>query len=417
MKSGIRRAVLNMAVVAAVASPAAFATNGYFTEGEGSVNRGMAGAGVAFAGDSLTMAVNPAGLVKVGNRFDVALGIFIPDRSETITGNGFGLNSSLDGNEDNPFYIPTVGYSSKIDANSAWGISAYGHGGMNTNYANNPLQVFPGGASYNLGVDLMQAFVNATYSRTVSPGVSLGIAALLVHQRFEAFGLQPFDNATFSASPGNVTNLGHDSDTGFGARVGVLWDVSNTVSLGAAYQSKITSKFEDYKGLFADGGEFNVPSTYTVGVAFKVSPAVDIALDWARINYTDSKSVSNPSSNPAQFGASGGPGFGWDDIDVIKLGAQMKGSGGWTWRAGWNHGDNPIGPEDAFLNILAPGVVQDHLNVGFSKALDKSSDINFVYLHAFKEEVTGPISAGFGGGSVTIEMEQDYIELGYSKRF
>ena len=54
-----------------LSSLAANATNGYFAHGYGARSKAMAGTGVAFSQDSLAGALNPAGLVYVGNRVDV----------------------------------------------------------------------------------------------------------------------------------------------------------------------------------------------------------------------------------------------------------------------------------------------------------------------------------------------------------
>jgi len=441
--SGIKRkAVLALAVAAAVAAPSAFATNGYFTEGEGTVNRGMAGAGIAMPQDALAAAINPAGIVKLGGRMDIALGIFRPDRNYSISGNSFdvvnvggpgpgafyvSLDGSGDGNDTNNFPIPSFGYIKPLGSADAFSISLYGNGGMNTDYRNTVFAAF--GSNGHTGVDLAQAFVNGAYSHSFG-AVSVGASVIYAYQRFKASGLQAFDNPNFSTSPGDVTNNGYDTTNGFGSRLGVLYDISKAVSVGAMYQTKIKGKFDKYKGLFAEDGEFDIPSTYGVGLHWKASPTVDVAFDYTRINYTDSKSVSNPienlTVNGQKFGASDGPGFGWTDIDVYKLGVQLKAGGGWTWRAGWNHGQNPIPSSQAAVNILAPGVVKDHLNLGFTKAVDKSSEVNFMYSHAFKNTVTGPVpgvpqavgpTAGFGGGTAEISLSENYVEVGYTKKY
>jgi long-chain fatty acid transport protein len=421
--SGMKRnMVLALAVAAAVAAPSAFATNGYFTEGEGTVNRGMAGAGIAMPQDALAAAVNPAGLVKLGGRWDVGLGVFRPDRKYEISGNFAGLNNSANGNEDGNFWIPSFGYNMKLSSTDAFNISVYGNGGMNTNYNKAVFGSF--GSTGNTGVDLSQLFVNGAYAHSFG-AMSVGGSAIFAYQRFKAYGLQAFDSATYSSSPGNVTNNGYDTTNGFGVRLGALYDIDKDVSVGATYQSKIKGTFDKYKGLFADQGEFNIPSTYGVGIAWKATPAVDVALDYTKIKYTDSQSVSNPLENlyvlglggTKKFGDSGGPGFGWKDISVIKLGIQYKPGGDWTWRGGWNHGQNPIPNSQAVVNILAPGVIEDHLNLGFTKAMDKNSDINFMYMHAFNKKVSGAIPTAFGGGTAEIQMFENYAEIGYSKKF
>jgi long-chain fatty acid transport protein len=431
---------LAAAVAATVAAPSAFATNGYFTEGEGTLNRGMAGAGVALPLEPMAIAVNPAGLTKVGNALEVGLGIFAPKRHTDISGNNppfppfpppASLDTSASGDENKYFYIPSIAYSAAIDAESSWGVAIYANGGMQTRYKDNVLSKWAafsptGYVGPDTGVDLQQLFINGTYARKIGSAGSVGVSGIFARQMFKAYGLQPFDNAFFSSSPGHVTNNGYDSSNGFGIRIGGLWDITDAVSVGASYQSKIKGKFKEYEGLFAEQGEFDIPSNYTVGVAWKAAPGLAVALDYMKIKYTDSKSVSNPldasclavvGTGTCKLGDSGGPGFGWKDINVFKLGAQFEGSDGWTWRAGYNHGDNPIPSDQVFFNILAPGVVQDHLNVGFTKAVDKMTDVNFMFDHAFKKTVTGPLPSQFGGGTASISLEENYAELGFAKKF
>ena len=256
--SGLKRnMLLALAIAAAMAAPSAFATNGYFTEGEGTVNRGMAGAGIAMPQDALAAAINPAGIVKLGGRMDFGLGLFRPDRHYDISGNVCGLGCSLDGsadgNGDQNFIIPSFGYNHPLSSADAYNISVYGNGGMNTNYSDPVFAAF--GSTGNTGVDLSQLFVNGAYAHSFG-AVSVGGSAIFAYQRFKAYGLQAFDNPGFSTSPGDVTNNGYDSTTGFGVRLGALYDINKDVSVGVTYQSKIKGKFDKYKGLFAEDGGF-----------------------------------------------------------------------------------------------------------------------------------------------------------------
>ena len=56
----------------------AWATDGYFSSSYGVKQMGQGGAGVASPSDSLAAAINPAGMVIVGNRFDLGVSPFIP---------------------------------------------------------------------------------------------------------------------------------------------------------------------------------------------------------------------------------------------------------------------------------------------------------------------------------------------------
>ncbi len=77
---------LPLLLMAAV-MPAA-ATNGYFMEGYGIKNEGVAGAGIAFPQDSLTIATNPAGLTVPDPSFDAGVDIFLPRRGATFDQGG-----------------------------------------------------------------------------------------------------------------------------------------------------------------------------------------------------------------------------------------------------------------------------------------------------------------------------------------
>jgi long-chain fatty acid transport protein len=132
--------------------------------------------------------------------------------------------------------------------------------------------------------------------------------------------------------------------------------------------------------------------------------------------------VSNPSTVQAPLGTNDGPGFGWQDVDVFRLGVQYRIDPTWTVRAGYNRSDNPITSRDVTINILAPGTVQDHVTLGFSYAIDKASEITAMYGHAFKKEVTGSslfnnILGPGAGGTEKIWLSEDVIGIGFSMKF
>lgn len=413
MLHNFKKLAVVVAVGTAMALPgAAMATNGYFAHGYGTKNKGVAGAGAAAGLDAMAAATNPAAMVHAGERFDIGAAIFNPNREFTdcpVGPGGCGVASA--DSESNYFLVPHLAYNMPLAGDQSFGVTVYGNGGMNTDYE---APVF---GFVSTGINLSQLFVNASYAKKLG-NVSLGAGLILAYQQFEAKGLTGFTPA--SEDGANMTDNGVDSSTGAGIKVGAMVDVAPGVTLGASYQSKMDmSEFDKYAGLFADQGDFDIPSTYVLGVSWQASPKIRLAADYQRINYTDVPSVSNSQYLAAAlggtqlFGSDDGPGFGWEDIDVIKIGVEYKHSEDWTLRAGWNHGDNPISEEEAFLNILAPGVVKDHLTLGFTKAMGKDAELSFAFMHAFEEEVT----ANMAGAPVTIKMDQNEVELSYGMRF
>ena len=105
-----------------------FATNGYFSHGYGVRSIGVAGVSIALPQDGLTAASNPAGYLFVGNRLDLGVSLFRPDRGATIRGNGFGADGDYSGNETHNFLIPELAMpgSCRQTSPGAWPCMATG---------------------------------------------------------------------------------------------------------------------------------------------------------------------------------------------------------------------------------------------------------------------------------------------------
>ncbi|MBX3635082.1 MAG: outer membrane protein transport protein [Rubrivivax sp.] len=415
LKTSLR--VTALAAALGCALPA-LATNGYFPHGYGIKAKGMGGVATATADDAMGGATNPAKMGFVGSRLDLGLELFSPRRdAERVNA---GPLSGKVTSDKNTFWVPEAGYSRALGDAWALGVTVYGNGGMNTTYpqgsfdcGGGPANAMCGGGK--LGVDLMQLVVAPTVAFKPGPQHALGASLLLGYQRFKAEGLQAFDTPMASRAPGSVTNRGYDDASGVGVRVGYLGRLSEAFSVGLAYSSKIDmSRFKKYEGLFAGQGDFDIPSNWNVGVAFTPSPGWTLAADYQRIKYSDVKSVSNPSRVMVQLGENGGPGFGWRDIDVFKVGLAWQAGSNLVVRAGYNRGDNPIRPADVTFNILAPGVMTEHYTAGFTVALGKDSEINGAAMIAPRQTVTG---ASMFAGTETIGMRQYAVSLGWSMKF
>ena len=131
------------------------------------------------------------------------------------------------------------------------------------------------------------------------------------------------------------------------------------------------TKFDKYSGLFADQGSFDIPASITAGVAYDINTRLTVMADFQRIFYSGVGAVSNSSINGLQFGSTGGPGFGWHDVNVYKVGVEYRMNDMWTLRAGYAYSDNPVQPADVMLNILAPGVVTHHFTTGATYKMSK----------------------------------------------
>ena len=453
-------------LIASLAPATGWATNGYFTHGVSIAEKGLGGAGVAYSQDTLSAANNPAGMVWQGARYDVGATLFSPMREYSADGGpsnvcagptgpcSFSIgdgDQSID-SENEEFLIPNFGYNWVLDENSTIGLSIYGNGGLNTEYKGGVATLFnpppPGGSgpaptgafqefpgTYGggtAGVDLSQLFIATTYSAKIDENSSWGISGIVAYQRFEAKGLANF--AAFSSDPGDLTNNDHDSSTGIGVRLGYQREVAPGIRFGIAYQPEIDmDEFDDYSGLFAEDGDFDIPSTFTIGMAFDVGPKNGVlVVDFQQINYEDVDAVSNPidplvdgSCTPGSaatggtgdgcLGGDDGAGFGWEDMQIVKVGYQWQ-DGEWTWRVGFSTGDQPIPSSEVTFNILAPGVMEEHYTFGFTRQLESNSSLDFAFMYAPEVSVDGENTFDTAQ-EIEIEMEQYELALSYNRRF
>lgn len=190
----IRSKRIAVAVAAAFAPLAAYATNGYAPHGIGVKAQGMGGVATALPQDTISAATNPANLGFIGDRLDVGLTWFRPQRESQIcnnlTVNPSGGCQSYDGNGKENFFIPDFGWSKVINPNLSAGVVVYGSGGLNTQYNSGiPLFADPGAfGQQQAGVDLMQLFIAPTIAFKPAPNHSIGVSLNIVYERFKAEG-------------------------------------------------------------------------------------------------------------------------------------------------------------------------------------------------------------------------------------
>lgn len=424
-----------------------WATNGYFPHGSSASQKAMGGAGTALALDSLAVSLNPAAMAFVGNAFDASLSLFSPVRDYSASARGADASNGIfkiepihqHRSHNEYFPIPSISYNRQWGERASWGFAMFGSGGMNTEFIGNTatfgeglvgfeaqceggfgggepiggdLAGFCGGDSTRFGVDLMVLYLAPSFSYRVSERTSVGISPMAAVSRFAAQGLGAF--AQFSNTPDKVTDNGHDLAYGGGVRVGIMSTVLPGITLGASYQTRTwMTEFDDYAGLFAEQGDFDIPSSWNVGAAFRLSTAHTLAVDYQHINFNEIASVGLPldandfvnncaiprllagfglgtvESSPSCLGASRGPGFAWQDMDIVKLGYQYT-HGRYRWRAGYSFTEQPIQRDQVLFNLLAPGVVEKHYTAGVSIEWSQDFFVDVALMYAPDRPVSGP---------------------------
>ncbi|HSH84562.1 MAG TPA: outer membrane protein transport protein [Guyparkeria sp.] len=468
-----KRAILPLAIAAALAAPAAQATNGYFKIGYGAKAAGMGGAGIAYAQDSLAPATNPAGLSLVGDRVDLGLQILNVNRDARIDAIGAGgTDTDKIDSGATLFALPHAGFARDM-GDYTLGLSITANGGMSTRYNSNLItdafapavmqfgnmlmMMNPFGAptimsnmaglaanpntTPSLGLDMKQAILAPTISTQLNDNHSVGASLLIGYQQFRAYGLGMFQ--PLSGTPESVTNNGNDDAWGAGLRIGWTGQITDSLTLGAQASSKVyMQKFNDYEGLLAEQGGFDIPAQVGLGLAYELTDKTTVAVDVQHIMYGDVDALANPGpdadafigalvdvlqtgayAGDGQLGADGGWGFGWDDVTVVKVGVDHRYNEKWTFRGGINYGENPISDEQNLFGVLAPYTVQTHLTAGFTYHPSRDRELSVSYTRALDSgqdhTFTGDPAGAFAGFSYDTEigMDQNALEVSYSMKF
>ena len=440
----------------------AVATNGYFLPGFGVKSQGAGGVGIALQADSLSQAANPANLTQIGMRGDLGLTLFNPERRSS-TGPATGLPASgvtggfpfdaADQSGNTLFLIPDMAFSIPLSERLSLGFALVGNGGMNTTYKQNIFgfgnppttgTAANGGINDLVGVDLLQLIAPISLAFKVTPEHSVGASLNLATQRFKAEGLGRFVQFGISSDPAHLTNQGYDYSYGAGVRLGYLGKfMGDRLSLGATWSSKTyMTKFDKYRGLFAEQGDFDIPENYGIGIAFKPTKNFTTAFDVVKIKYSGVASISNAgpgltggsgisedtilndisvangtSAHPLALGRDDGLGFGWKDVTVYKLGFIYDVTKDLTLRAGYNYGKTPIRNDQLVFSALAPGTVEKQYSIGFTYQMkgDLDWELSGAYMYVANNKQEGCAQAVVD--CVSFELKQHILGVGFGVKY
>lgn len=401
--------------------PAALcAMNGAAEIGVGAKSKGMGGVGVALPQDSFAAAHNPAGTVWLCNRGDIGLGYTFQSADVFTYTISTGLvEPELSGRSTRGLWFPELGVIWHPHKCHALGLMGFVVGAMQVHY---PRDLFNLGDSTPLILEAYTVFFTPSWSWRFSPGQSIGLAVNIAFQTFSSNVNTGGANSSAFWNRQNqsfVADGEFDGTAGASLRFGWLGHFFHRLQVGLSYQTKSWSgKLSTYKGWIPNAGDLKWPAQVAAGFSWTFCHNWVVAFDYLCTFWQDVKGWGNTNFalNPRQ-GSPQGPGFGWRDRSVVKVGTAWTPWRCCTLRLGYNYGPTPIKSREVFRNQATMQVVEHHITLGATACLG-CGEFTGYYYHGFKKSVKG--SAPYDVSSIytaNLSNSQNGFGFEYGARF
>ncbi len=248
--------------------------------------------------------------------------------------------------------------------------------------------MFSGGRTLNSGVGLERTTVAPSLSRNLGNDGVLSAAVILASQQFATWG---FGSGTrYLAQPGSMPVAFSEVAYGSGVRLSLEQPLAPSVQLVTAYQSRIDmDAFNNYRGIYSEPGDFDLPAIASVGVQWQAADAHTLGLGVSRVGYGDVAAFTSsalPPSLLALIGDGTSPSFAWRDLTVVNV--------DWAWR--------PAATTAFTLRYSTQQQPEPTSNLLASVLADRYSDRNF----------SVSLLQGFGAGS-SFELNASYAPVPY----
>lgn len=211
-------------------------------------------------------------------------------------------------------------------------------------------------------------------------------------------------------------NRGRDWAVGAGLRFGWYGELIPGFTGGAFYATKVHySPFTKYSAILADSGRVDQPASFDAGLAYRVTPKMLVAFDFLRYLYADVPVFGNSFPGNGILGSKDGPGFGWRNQNVFRIGVSYDLSSKITLRAGFAEASSQIVSNNTAFSFAAPLTTRHNLTLGATYHPMMFDEISVAYSHGFRAAVKG---TGDSLNAMTSPYNTvNFVAFGYSRKF
>lgn len=282
-------------------------------------------------------------------------------------------------------------YGKRLDSPTLFKVGSASHTHVSLSVATGMVSdtpsVVPSQTSNLVGVPqsgVQRTVVTPSLEQQWDDGTSAKLSAVLAYQRFASLGLgmSSLQNGVLPPTWGDVGNTSY----GAGARVDFGGPLSENLRWGAAYQSRVgMDAFANYRGVFSDSGDFDIPANASVGLSYALTPVFGVDLGVQRVMYSEITPFTSPAL-PTRFlallGDGASPVFAWRDLTVYSVGWTMHSEDVGNVELRYTTRQQPLPTSVLLEHALAPDTANDTVSVGWSRALGVNSHMSFAASYA-----------------------------------
>ncbi len=373
---------------------------GYQVNLQSTKQTAMGHVGAALKLGAESMHFNPAGMVFMENAIDLSAGASFTYPIATFKSNG------IKSETDNPVSTPFFAYAGfKIYDNLAAGIGVNNPYGSSLKWGKNWV-----GADVIQDISLKSFNIQPTLSYKICDKLSIGAGMMI------AFGNVELSRAMLPAGTLTAMGMGPEfadvipvsatltgsSKISLGYNVGILYDLTERISLGASFRSRVKMKVDegtarlDYasdaiksviqslptfpqldQGTFS--AEMPMPANLNIGIAYKATDRLLLSAEaqavfWKAYDELDikfSQNVLNGYSLRAEKN--------YKNVAAYRIGGEYNLTDRFDLRAGLYYDQSPIRKE--LYNPETPGMDKIGISTGFSFRPVQNLSIDFAFLY------------------------------------
>lgn len=235
------------------------------------------------------------------------------------------------------------------------------------------------------GVGLERTLVAPALTRSVSDSADLTVGAIFVQQYFASWGLgagvQTYNEAV-SKAPASFLGTSYGS----GVRLGVDQALGGAFVLRTNYQSRIDmSALQNYRGLYARPGDFDLPAVASTDLAWQADAAHRLTFGVSRVMYSDVAPFTS-ASLPIRFlsllGDASTPAFAWRDLTVYRLDWEWNPTPAATLGFHYTTQQQPEPTSRALREALAGEFTDDNFGVSLTRRFENLGSLRFAASYA-----------------------------------